>query len=166
MIKKCFAILTVIILACGSVFAYEDYSKHKYNNLSNIAVGRFKNAYQSIERQLVFSNVSIADKSSVPYSYVIADLYKVKTFLHDGVEYKTIKLKEKCNPVPTSFHKINSSTACGKIIIDTDGFNNGSNKLFSDKKTVLPKDQFIIYLYSNAIKPAYMSPEDIILMSN
>ncbi|MDE6138567.1 MAG: hypothetical protein K2F57_03765 [Candidatus Gastranaerophilales bacterium] len=78
-------------------------------------------------------------------------------------EVKFYKLKDVCTPVPVP-SKINSSTACGKVVIDVNGFNYGTNKYFNDKSTLQPKERGVLWMYSNGVKAAPNSIEDIMLM--
>lgn len=79
----------------------------------------------------------------------------------ETTEVKYTKLKNICTPFPAN---PGQSTACAKLTVDVNGFNKAPNKYFSDTSTILAKDRFILYLYSNGVKAAKGSEEDAILM--
>lgn len=77
-----------------------------------------------------------------------------------NIEIKFYKLKEVCSSAPAV---PSQATACGKIIVDVNGFNTGTNKYFSDKNTLLPKERGVLWMYSDSVKASPNSIEDIII---
>ena len=80
--------------------------------------------------------------------------------LSDKSEIKYKILDDNCSDAPTVIGDINEKTACAIIIIDTDGFEKGINKLCTKEKI---NDQFKLLLYADKVVPIPKSAEEELL---
>lgn len=72
--------------------------------------------------------------------------------LGDGTDIKIEKLKDKCDKVPSDVAYYGKDTACARLIIDSNGFENTPNRMatsanYGKKQT----DQFELWMYSDKV---------------
>ena len=183
---KRFLVSLIILLSCVglSVSAGEQYKASTYNSDMNKNFDAFKQMYDLLSRtseskaksngykytkynDILNYNVIPPSVKRIDGGFLIPAPCEVSNYKCRVVynhEIKFYKLKDTCTPVPSESSKINASTACGKVVVDVNGFNYGSNKYFSDKNTLQPKERGVLWMYSNGIKVSPNSIEDIILM--
>lgn len=160
--KKLLLLVLLVFCVVSCAVASDVSTRSKSDVFTETNISTFKNAHILLNYSL---KTYSSGKKGVFYSDAVAVLQKLR--YKEGVEeVKFIKLKNSCSKLPAVQSKIGPATACGKIILDVNGFDKGSNQLFQDKSSVQAKDQFILYMYANAVKPAYLSPEDLLLMTN
>ncbi len=184
-IMKKFLIGIILFSGIGfSVSANEHYKASTYNSDMKKNMQIFKQMYEILSntsenaaklngnRYTRFSdvlnkNVIPSNAKKIDGGFLIPGNYENingKLRIPYNYEVKFHKLKDNCTPVPSVPSKINASTACGKVVVDVNGFNYGTNKYFSDKNTLQPKERGILWMYSNGIKASPNSVEDVILM--
>lgn len=174
---KRFIIFSLLLLSLsGAVaFAAEEYKASTYVDISSQNIQNMNSLYNLIN---IYMGRAIASSGRryVKFEDVLNKLIKASfdvsshsnfvLFKATKIEMKYTKLKNNCSPLPSNPKDIKPERACGELLFDADGFSKGSNKLFRDKKTLQAKDQFILYLFANGVRPAYLSPEDVILMTS
>lgn len=148
-------------------YAADYYNASSYNSDLNINVGTYKALYGKLNRVLQTRISAPTKYSEVIKSFRYSDFYAsdIPNGFRDifGSEVKFVQTKSMCPIINPNLNKVDISKACGKVIIDTTGFNNAPNRYFSDTSTVMVKDRFVLYLFANAVKPKYNTPEDILL---
>lgn len=161
--KKIINLLFVIMLLCGAaaISAELDSSDPSYSS-NKFSVPMFKTVARQFDTELskIFNS---QNSSNISYQTIRTKLNY--TIIDRGIyEVKYVKLKDICTPIPADLKTVPTG-ACAKMLVDTNGFKNPPNKLFSDTKVLSGKDQFVLYMYANGVKPLYNSPEDLILYS-
>lgn len=173
--RKFIIYLLILMNLSVTVFAVEEYRASTYINDSTKNINKM--IFQcTIMNQYITSKILLSQKRYKTFEDVLNKLIKesfdisvqsdIVLFKVTGIEMKYKKLKDTCSPVSSNPRYVTPDRACGKLIFDVDGFGKGSDKFISDNNTLQAKDQFVLYLYSDAVKPAYMSPEDLLLISN
>lgn len=156
-------LFVIMSLILGTFVEAADFYNHStYDMNTGINISKYKDAFDTLNSHMYFFSNK---PNPIKYEDIILSMKSLK-FINPFSEVRFTKLKDSCNKLPANPAKVGPSTACGKIILDVNGFNLGVNKLFQDKKSLQARDQFVLYLYSDAVKPAYMSPEDLLLISN
>ncbi len=172
--KKIIAICGILFLTVAAVYAAEQYNSENYGLRSQVAIGKFRGVYSALN-----ANINVAKDRRGSYYKTFNEVlnYGIKStslftdipggLAYDGTsgpEIRYTKLKDICSPIPA---KPSEATACGKLIIDTNGFSNGDNKFISDTSTLLVKDRFVVYLYNNGVRAVADSIEEtLIFMQN
>ncbi len=178
--KKYFIVFGMIFIGMLPVNAAEQYNASTYSSDMSKNMQNFKQMYDLLTNTIQSKKFVNGSKYTKYYDVLNYNIYPANVkkiengFLIPGnyeningklvipynYEVKFYKLKDVCSPVSSV---VSSSTACGKVIIDVNGFNYGTNKYFSDKNTLQSKERGVLWMYSDAIKPAPNSIEDIIL---
>lgn len=182
--KFLISLIMVLSIATLSVSANEQYKASTYNSDMDKNMQIFKQMYELLNNTLEYKakttgnkytryndvlnyNVIPSTGKKIDGGFLIPGNYENingKLRIPYNYEAKFYKLKDTCTSVPSVPSKINASTACGKVVIDVNGFNYGTNKYFSDKNTLQPKERGVLWMYSNGIKASPNSVEDVILM--
>lgn len=171
--KKIIIVIALLIAIICPVFAAESYN-HNYNEVQNRFVQSFIKAYYNLNTSIqeaynkngrYYSNFNdvwnLAIKTSVDYENISNGIaYPLGNI---KMEVKYTKLKNVCTKVSSTY---SPSEACAKLVVDVNGFSKGTNKLISDTSTLLPKDQFVLWLYSNGVKAEKGSIEETLLFLN
>lgn len=161
--KKIINLLFVIMLLCGTVAISADISSsERMVRSTNFSISMFNNI--SSQFNLMLTKIFDEQHSSSVSYQLIRTKFGYSNLEKGTYEIEYTKLKDICTPVPADLKKVPAG-ACAKLLIDTNGFKNPPNKLFSDTKVLSGKDQFVLYMYANGVKPLYNSPEDLILYS-
>ncbi len=158
-------VITLLVFATAS-FAVDEYNASTYEQDLKYYIARYETLYYRLNRIIAINEKSSYTYDSIVNMYQNAEFYKapiLNGFVDIyGNEVRFVKLKQSCHKLPSNLKDV-ARLACGKVIVDTNGFNTLPNKLFRDVSTVMVKDQFILYLYANGVKPELNSPEDVIL---
>lgn len=164
-------ILAVVFISCAlSTIASEQFQAQSYDVDNNLNIERFSMAYKDLNQAVS----TLYTGSNISYEKYMENLLgkymkldKPNTFkMLDIIEVKYSKLKNTCTPITNQYMPNDISKACAKLVIDVNGFSSGTNKLLQDTKTLQVKEQFIVYLYANAVKPKPMSLEDVLLFNS
>ncbi len=168
--KKIMIILLLLIFGTLTVNAVEQYT-NKTDMYTRIYIATFHTTNYKLNSSIrasytkngkyytKFEDVwNMAIKTNVSYENIPNGIRYVEQY---NPEVKYTKLKNTCTPAPAN---PGPSTACAKLIIDSNGFNKAPNKYISDTSTLLAKDRFIVYLYSDGVRAAKESVEDALLL--
>ena len=167
--KKFVIILLMLSLFVPAGICAEEYNSETYKASTNRLIQLFVVAYSKLNTSIsetYYKNGKYYTKFEDVWNLAVKNTqYETITggIAYPGsvrTEIKYTKLKNVCSAIPLN---PTAGNACAKLVVDVNGFSAGTNKFISDKNTLLLKDRFVLYLYSNGVSPEKGSIEETLL---